>query len=76
MPIGQYAEEQGLIQVSDEDEIAQIVAAVIKENPQAAQDIKAGETKAIGFLVGQVMRKSLGKANPELAQKLIKAQLS
>lgn len=70
-----YAEEQGYIQVSDKDEIAKIVDEVIKENPQAAADIKAGETKAIGFLVGQVMKKSHGKANPELAQKLIKENL-
>ncbi len=73
--IEKYAEEQGLIQVSNEDEIIKIVEEVIKENPSAAGDIKKGETKAIGFLVGQVMKKSLGKANPELAQKLIKRQV-
>ncbi|HSX43676.1 MAG TPA: Asp-tRNA(Asn)/Glu-tRNA(Gln) amidotransferase subunit GatB [Candidatus Saccharimonadales bacterium] len=71
-----YAEEQGLIQVSNEGEIIKIVEQVIKENPQAAEDIKNGEMKAIGFLVGQVMRKSQGKANPGLAQELIKKQLS
>jgi aspartyl-tRNA(Asn)/glutamyl-tRNA(Gln) amidotransferase subunit B len=70
-----YAEEQGFIQVSDEAEIAKIVQEVIKENPQAAQDVKSGEAKAIGFLVGQVMKKSLGKANPQLAQELIQRQL-
>jgi aspartyl-tRNA(Asn)/glutamyl-tRNA(Gln) amidotransferase subunit B len=70
-----YAEEQGYTQESDEGEIAKIVEQVIAENPQAAADIKAGETKATQFLVGQVMRKSLGKANPGLAQKLIKKQL-
>jgi aspartyl-tRNA(Asn)/glutamyl-tRNA(Gln) amidotransferase subunit B len=71
-----YAAEQGYIQVSDEAEIAKIVAQVIQENPQAAQDVKNGEQKAIGFLTGQVMKKSLGKANPALAQELIKRQLT
>ena len=70
-----YAEEQGYIQVSDEGAIAKIVEEVIKENPAASQDVKNGEDKAIGFLVGQVMKKSLGKANPGLAQKLLKQKL-
>ncbi|OGL29359.1 glutaminyl-tRNA synthase (glutamine-hydrolyzing) subunit B [Candidatus Saccharibacteria bacterium RIFCSPHIGHO2_02_FULL_47_12] len=73
--IEKFAQEQGYIQVSDEGEIAKIVEEVLGENPQAAADVKAGELKAIGFLVGQVMKKSLGKANPELAQRLIKKQL-
>lgn len=70
-----YADEQGYIQVSDEKEIERVVRAVIKENPKVTRDIKNGEMKAIGFLVGQVMKKSLGKANPELARKLIKQKL-
>lgn len=74
--LAKYAEEQGFIQESDEEEIAKIVTEVISENPQAAEDVKNGEMKAIGFLVGQVMKKSLGKANPGLAQTLIKKQLS
>lgn len=61
--------------VSDEGEIEKIVKKVIDENPKAAEDVKNGEMKAIGFLVGQVMKRSYGKANPELAQKLIKKQL-
>ncbi len=62
-------------QISDESEIERIVEGVIKENPKAAEDVKNGEAKAIGFLVGQVMAKSKGQANPELAQKIIKTQL-
>jgi aspartyl-tRNA(Asn)/glutamyl-tRNA(Gln) amidotransferase subunit B len=61
--------------VSDEGEIEKIVAKVLSENPKAAEDVKNGEMKAIGFLVGQVMKESHGKANPALAQKLIKKQL-
>jgi aspartyl-tRNA(Asn)/glutamyl-tRNA(Gln) amidotransferase subunit B len=71
----QYAEQQGFIQVSDESAIAEIVAGVLAENPKAASDVQNGEMKAIGYLVGQVMKQSQGKANPQLAQKLIKAQL-
>lgn len=70
-----YAQEQGFIQVSDEGEINQIVKEVIAENAQAAEDVKNGEMKAIGFMVGQVMKKSQGKANPGLAQEIIKKQL-
>lgn len=71
----EIAVAKNLIQVSDEGEIAKVVAEVLKDNPKAAQDVQNGEMKAIGFLVGQVMKISKGKANPGLAQKLIKEQL-
>ena len=70
-----YAKQHNLIQQSDEGEIAKVVAKVIAENPKAAEDVKNGEMKAIGFLVGQVMKHSQGRANPGLAQQLIKKQL-
>lgn len=69
------AEAKNLIQESDEDAIAAIVAQVLAANEKAATDVKNGEMKAIGFLVGQVMKASQGKANPALAQQLIKKQL-
>jgi aspartyl-tRNA(Asn)/glutamyl-tRNA(Gln) amidotransferase subunit B len=69
------ATDNNLLQVSDEGEIAKIVEQVLSENQQAAEDVKNGEMKAIGFLVGQVMKASKGKANPSLAQELIKKQL-
>jgi len=69
------ARQHNLIQESDEDEIAKVVAKVLAENPKAAEDVKSGEMKAIGFLVGQVMKHSQGRANPALAQELIKKQL-
>jgi aspartyl-tRNA(Asn)/glutamyl-tRNA(Gln) amidotransferase subunit B len=71
----EIAQTKNLMQVSDETEIEEIVKKVLVENPQAAEDIKNGEAKAIGFLVGQVMAKSQGKANPQVAQKIIKTQL-
>lgn len=73
--IEKYAQEKGYIQVSDEGEIAKIVEQVLSENEKAANDVKNGEVKAIGFLVGQVMKNSKGKANPSMAQDLIKKQL-
>lgn len=73
--VEKYAVQKGLIQVSDEGEIAKIVEKVLGENAKAAEDVKNGEMKAIGFLVGQVMKQSQGKANPQMAQELIKKQL-
>lgn len=70
-----HAESQGYIQVSDESAIAGIVTEVLQANPKAADDVCNGEMKAIGFLVGQVMKQSRGKANPAMAQALIKQQL-
>ena len=71
------AKERNLLQVSDEGAIATIVDEVLNDPASAASiaDIKAGKDKAIGFLVGQVMKKSKGKANPALAQKLIREKL-
>jgi aspartyl-tRNA(Asn)/glutamyl-tRNA(Gln) amidotransferase subunit B len=71
------AEERNLLQVSDEDAIALIVDEVLADpaSAKAAEDIRSGNDKAIGFLVGQIMKKSQGKANPALAQKLIRERL-
>lgn len=71
------AEEKNLLQVSDESAIAAIVDEVLNDPASAASiaDIKAGKDKAIGYLVGQVMKKSKGQANPSLAQKLIRERL-
>ena len=69
------AADKNLLQVSDENAIAEIVATVLADNEKAAEDVQNGEMKAIGFLVGQVMKASQGKANPALATALIKKQL-
>jgi aspartyl-tRNA(Asn)/glutamyl-tRNA(Gln) amidotransferase subunit B len=73
----EIAEAKNLIQVSDEGAIAVIVEEVLADPASAASiaDIKAGKDKAIGYLVGQIMKKSHGKANPALAQKLIRERL-
>ena len=73
----EIAEEKNLLQMSDEESIAAVVEEVIADPASAASiaDIKSGKDKAIGYLVGQVMKKSAGKANPGLAQKLIRERL-
>ena len=63
------------MQLSDASEIEVIVDSVIKNNPKAADDVRGGEMKAVGFLVGQVMKQSKGQANPGLVQKIIKERL-
>jgi len=71
------AEEKNLIQESDESAILAIVDEVLTDpaSAQSVADIKAGQDKAIGFLVGQVMKRSAGKANPGLAGQLIRKRL-
>lgn len=71
------AEKKNLLQVSDEGAIAAIVDEVLADpaSRQSIEDIKAGRDKAIGYLVGQVMKKSQGKANPALAQKMIRERI-
>lgn len=63
--------EKGLIQISDESELEGIVDNVLDENEQSIIDYKNGKDRAIGFLVGQIMKKTRGKANPQLANKLL-----
>ncbi|GGG81233.1 Asp-tRNA(Asn)/Glu-tRNA(Gln) amidotransferase subunit GatB [Paenibacillus radicis (ex Gao et al. 2016)] len=67
----QIVEEQGLVQISDEGAILAIVDQIIQANPQSVEDFRAGKEKAIGFLVGQIMKETKGKANPGLVNKLL-----
>ncbi len=71
------AEAKNLLQVSDEGAIDAVVDEVLADaaSAQSIEDIKAGQEKAIGFLVGQVMKKSQGKANPGMAQQAIRKKL-
>ncbi len=64
-------EEKGLAQITDSSKIENIVLQVVKENPGPAQDYRDGTKKAIGFLVGQVMRVTRGKANPQLVNQIL-----
>lgn len=71
----ELAKELNLIQMSDDSELEKMVEKVMSENPQAISDLKNGEMKAIGFLVGQVMKISQGKANPSKVQEIIRSKL-
>ncbi|MCD5407173.1 MAG: Asp-tRNA(Asn)/Glu-tRNA(Gln) amidotransferase subunit GatB [Desulfotomaculum sp.] len=68
-------EEKGLLQMSDEGAIAQIIDDILANNPQSVTDYRGGKTKAMGFLVGQVMKVTKGKANPKLVNKLLVGKL-
>jgi len=68
--------ELGLKQVSNQDEILKIVNEVLDENPQSIVDYKNGKDRALGFMVGQVMKKSKGQANPKMASDCLTLELS
>ncbi len=68
-------EEKGLLQISDESDVEAIVAQVLRDNPAQVEQFKAGKEKVMGFLVGQVMKASRGKANPELVNKILRDAL-
>ena len=61
----------GLEQVSDAGELGRLVDEVLAANPQSIADFKAGKTKALGFLVGQIMKATHGKANPGMINKML-----
>jgi len=67
--------DKNLIQISDASSLEAVVEEVIKENPKSASDYKAGKDNALMFLVGQVMKKSQGKANPKVVQEMLKGRL-
>lgn len=68
--------EKGLVQIADAGALRAVVEEVIKANPRSVQDYKGGKEKALGFLVGQVMKATRGKANPALVNELLKEMLS
>lgn len=63
--------DKGLVQISDEGEIQKMIIGILDQNQASVDDYKAGKEKAIGFLVGQVMKASRGKANPQLVNKIL-----
>ncbi len=71
-----YVKEHGLVQVNDAGELQKVVEEVVAANPQSVADYKAGKEKAIGFLMGQVMRAMKGKGNPGIVQEMLKEILT
>ncbi|BAS28638.1 aspartyl/glutamyl-tRNA amidotransferase subunit B [Limnochorda pilosa] len=74
-PAGEIVRERGLEQISDRGALEAVVDRVIHENPKPAADVRAGEGKAIGFLMGQVMKQTQGKANPQQVRALLEERL-
>ena len=68
-------EQKGLAQISDSSAIETIIDQVIADNPSSAQDYRDGKKKAIGFLVGQVMRTTKGRANPQIVNQILRKKL-
>lgn len=67
--------EKGLVQIADEGELGAVVDRVITANPKVAEDYRGGKERALGFLVGQVMKETRGKANPQLVNELLRQRL-
>lgn len=66
---------QGLVQISDTAELSKLVDEVVGNNPKAVEDFKAGKEKAVGALVGQIMKATKGKANPRVINELLNKKL-
>ncbi|MGL5438029.1 MAG: Asp-tRNA(Asn)/Glu-tRNA(Gln) amidotransferase subunit GatB [Lachnospiraceae bacterium] len=71
-----YVEAHGLKVVNDEGELRKVIEEIIAANPQSVVDYKAGKEKAMGFLVGQTMRRMKGKADPAMVNDIVKELLS
>lgn len=71
----EYVKREGLVQISDEGELRNIVNQVLDENEKSVQDYKDGKKKALGFLVGQVMKATKGQANPQMVNKLLQEEI-
>jgi aspartyl-tRNA(Asn)/glutamyl-tRNA(Gln) amidotransferase subunit B len=70
-----YVEEKGLKSMNDEGELRRTIEQVVADNPQSVEDYRNGKEKAIGFLVGQTMKATKGKANPGIVNKILKELL-
>jgi aspartyl-tRNA(Asn)/glutamyl-tRNA(Gln) amidotransferase subunit B len=71
----QIVEAKNLAQISDEGQLEAVVNTVIEHNPNSVSDYQNGNTKAIQFLVGQIMKETKGKANPQMARDLLTEKL-
>jgi len=69
-------EEKNLVQVSDEGELQAMIEEIVAANPEQAEQFRQGKTKVMGFFVGQLMKKTKGKANPKMANELFVKRLT
>ena len=72
----EIVKEKGWIQISDEGAIKEVVMKILENNPQSIVDYKAGKDRALGFLVGQAMKETKGKANPQMLNKMFLDELN
>ncbi len=72
----EIVKEKGWIQISDEGAIKEVVMKILENNPQSIVDYKAGKDRALGFLVGQAMKETKGKANPQMLNKMFLEELN
>ena len=70
-----FVEAKGMVQLSDPAKLQPIIDEVLDNNEQSIEDFKNGKDRAVGFLVGQIMQKTRGKANPKVVNKLLMASL-
>jgi aspartyl-tRNA(Asn)/glutamyl-tRNA(Gln) amidotransferase subunit B len=68
--------EKGLLQITDEGELVKTITSIIEANPQQLADYRGGKEKLFGFFVGQVMKATQGKANPQLVNEILKKMLA
>jgi len=71
----EIVEQGGLVQITDEEEIRQVVSRVVESNPKQLEQYRSGRTRVFGYFMGQVMKATQGKANPQLVNKILKAVL-
>lgn len=71
----EFVKAKGLVQISDEGQLREIVTQILDENEQSVADFKDGKGRALGFLVGQVMKATKGQANPQMVNTLLKEEI-
>jgi aspartyl-tRNA(Asn)/glutamyl-tRNA(Gln) amidotransferase subunit B len=72
----QIVKDKGLVQISDEGQLTEIITAILDQNEQSVIDFKNGKDRALGFLVGQVMKQTKGQANPPMVNKILVAEMN
>jgi len=75
-PPAEIVKKKGLEQIADSDQLAAIVDKAIADSPKAVDEFKKGKERALGFIVGQVMKATRGKANPKMVNELLRERLS
>ncbi|MCM3226115.1 Asp-tRNA(Asn)/Glu-tRNA(Gln) amidotransferase subunit GatB [Terribacillus saccharophilus] len=73
---GQIVKDKGLVQISDEGQLTEIISSILDQNEQSVVDFKNGKDRALGFLVGQVMKQTKGQANPPMVNKILIAEMN